>query len=99
MLIIMYYLILCAVHMMQGFIYEKMLKGDYNYSQDRSFLKGNEENPVLVLSNVHKQNISQRWSHVRLYGPLHEYLLPGLNHRVHRVANAAFWRTSIMRIN
>jgi hypothetical protein len=41
MLIILYYLFLCAVHMMQGFVHEKMLKGNYNYSQDRSFLKGN----------------------------------------------------------
>jgi hypothetical protein len=29
--------------------------GNYNYSQDRSFLKGNEENPALVLSNVHNR--------------------------------------------
>jgi hypothetical protein len=48
--IILYYLFICAVHMMQGFVYEKMLKGNYNYSQDRSFLKGNEENPALVIS-------------------------------------------------
>jgi hypothetical protein len=32
-----------------------MLQGNYNYSQDRSFLKGNEENPALVLSNVHNR--------------------------------------------
>jgi hypothetical protein len=32
-----------------------MLLGNYNYSQDRSFLKGNEENPALVLSNVHNR--------------------------------------------
>jgi hypothetical protein len=77
MLIILYYLLLCAVHMMQGFIYG-MLKGIYNYSQDRSFLKGNEENPALVLSNVHNRTSARDGpiSHVRLYGPLHEYLLP-----------------------
>jgi hypothetical protein len=46
MLIILYYLLLCAVHMMQGFVYEKMLKGNYNYFHDRSFLTGNEENPA-----------------------------------------------------
>jgi hypothetical protein len=76
MLIILYYLFLCAVHMMQGFVYEKMLKGNYNYSQDKSFLNGNEENPALVLSNVHNRT-SARDGPVRLYGPLHEYLLRG----------------------
>jgi hypothetical protein len=54
-----YYLVLFiflhAVNVMQGFVYEKMLKGNYNYSQDRSFLKGNEENTALVLSNVLKR--------------------------------------------
>jgi hypothetical protein len=55
MLIILYYLFLCAVHMMQGFVYEKMLKGNYNYSQGRSILKGNEETPALVLSKVHNR--------------------------------------------
>ncbi len=47
--------LLCAVHLMLGFIYEKMLQGNYNYSQDRSFLTGNEENPALLLSNVHNR--------------------------------------------
>jgi hypothetical protein len=32
-----------------------MLLGNYNYFQERSFLKGNEENPALVLSNVHNR--------------------------------------------
>jgi hypothetical protein len=41
--------------MMQGFVYEKMLLGNYKYSEDRSFLTGNEENPALVLSNVHNR--------------------------------------------
>ncbi len=34
---------------------EKMLWGNYNYSQDRSLLTGNEENPTLVLSNIYKR--------------------------------------------
>ncbi len=55
MTIILYYLLLCAVHMLQCFISEKMLQGNCNYSQDRSFLKGNEENFPLVLSNVHNR--------------------------------------------
>ncbi len=49
--IIFSYFLLCAVHWMQGFVYEKMLQGNYNYSQDRSFLTENEENPALVLAN------------------------------------------------
>jgi hypothetical protein len=32
-----------------------MLEGKCNYSQDRSFLKVNEENPALVLSKVHSR--------------------------------------------
>jgi hypothetical protein len=32
----------------------KCCTGNYNYSPDESFLTGNEENPALVLSNVHK---------------------------------------------
>jgi hypothetical protein len=72
MLIILYFLLLCAVHMMQGFIYGKMLKGHYNYSQDRSFLKGNEENPALVLSNVHNR-ISAR------DGPMFGSMGPSMN--------------------
>jgi hypothetical protein len=55
MIIILSYFLLCAVHLMQGFIYEKMLQGNYKYSQDRSFLTGNEENPALELSNVHNR--------------------------------------------
>ncbi len=49
MTIILSYLLLCAVHLMQGFLWEKRLLGNYNCSQDRSFLTGNEENPALVL--------------------------------------------------
>jgi hypothetical protein len=41
--------------MMQGSVYEKMLWGNHNYSQDRSFITANEENPALVLSNIHKR--------------------------------------------
>ncbi len=46
-IIILSYFLLCAVHLMQCFIYEKMLQGNQKYSQDRSFLTGNEENPAL----------------------------------------------------
>jgi hypothetical protein len=53
--IILSYFLLCAVHWMQGFVYEKMLQGNYNYSQDKSFLTENEENPALVLANVHNK--------------------------------------------
>ncbi len=38
-----------------GFHLRENAVGDYNYFQDRSFLKGNEENPALVLSNVHNR--------------------------------------------
>jgi hypothetical protein len=50
---ILYYLLLRAVHIMQGFIFEKILQENYNYYQDRSFLTGIEENPVV--SNVHNR--------------------------------------------
>ncbi len=43
MFIILSYFLLCALHLMQGFAYEKMLIWNYNYSQDRSFLKENEK--------------------------------------------------------
>jgi hypothetical protein len=62
-------------NMMQGFVYETMLKVNYNYSQGRSFLTGNEENPVLV-QRTQQNNISPRWSLIRLYRPLHVYHLP-----------------------
>ncbi len=52
-MIILSYLIFCALHMMQSFVYEKMLKVNHNYPQGRGFVTENEENPVLVLSNVH----------------------------------------------
>jgi len=52
---ILYYLLLRAVRIMQSFIYEKILQENYNYYPDRSFLKGIEENPALVLSNVHSR--------------------------------------------
>jgi hypothetical protein len=55
MTIILSNLLLCDVNLMQGFIYEKMLLRNYNYSQEQSFLTGNEENPALVLSNVHNR--------------------------------------------
>jgi hypothetical protein len=35
-----------------GFCLREKAVGDYNYSQGRSFLTGNEENPALILSNV-----------------------------------------------
>ncbi len=47
-IIILSYYLLCAVHLMKGFVYEKMLQGNQNYSQNRSFLTGNEENPANV---------------------------------------------------
>jgi hypothetical protein len=40
--------------MMQSFVYEKRLWGNYNYSPDESFLTGNVEILALVLSNVYK---------------------------------------------
>jgi hypothetical protein len=48
---------LCCLHV-AGFHLRENAVGElkYNYSQDRSFLKGNEENPALVLSNVHNRN-------------------------------------------
>jgi hypothetical protein len=49
-----------------------MLQGNYNYSQDRSFLTENEENPALVLSNVHN-NTSAR------DGPIFGYKGPSMN--------------------
>jgi hypothetical protein len=55
MTIILSYYFLYAVHMMQSFVNEKMLWGNYNYSPDESFLTGNEEIPALILSNVHKR--------------------------------------------
>jgi hypothetical protein len=70
--IILYYLLLCAVHMMQGFVYEKMLYGKYNYSQDRSFLTENEENPALVLSNVHNRTSARD-------GPMFGSMGPSMN--------------------
>ncbi len=58
-IIILYYFLLCEVHLMQGFIYEKVLQGNQNYSQDRSFLTVNEENPALILSNLHNRTSSR----------------------------------------
>jgi len=46
MTIILSNLLLCAIHLMQGFVYEKRLQ------ENRSFLT---ENPALVLSNGHKR--------------------------------------------
>jgi hypothetical protein len=46
MTIILSNLLLCAIHLMQGLVYEKRLQ------ENRSFLT---ENPALVLSNVHKR--------------------------------------------
>ncbi len=55
-----------------GFDYEKMLQGNYNYSQDRSFLTGNEENPALLLSNVHNRTSARD-------GPMFGYKGPSMN--------------------
>jgi len=74
--IILSYFLLCGVHMMQGFVYEKMLQGNQNYSQERSFLTGNEETPVLALSNVHNRTSARDGPMFGSMGPLHEYLLP-----------------------
>jgi hypothetical protein len=54
---------------------------NYNYSQDKSLLTGNRENPALVLSKVrYPTKISQRLFDVRLYRPLHAYI-PTLDDR------------------
>ncbi len=45
---------LCCPHV-AGFHLRENAVGNYNYSQDRSFLKGNEEKPALVLPNVHNR--------------------------------------------
>jgi hypothetical protein len=42
---------------------------NYNYSQDRSFLKGNEENHALVLSNVHNRTSARDGSMFGSKGP------------------------------
>jgi hypothetical protein len=62
--------------MMQGFAYDKKVgELNYNYSQDKSLLTGNRENPALVLSKVrYPTKISQRLFDVRLYRPLHAYI-------------------------
>jgi hypothetical protein len=58
--------------MMQGFVYEKMLQGNQNYSQERSFLTGNEENPALLLSNVHNRTLARD-------GPMFGSMGPSMN--------------------
>ncbi len=75
--IILFYFLLCAVHLIQGFVYEKMLQGNQNYSQGRSFLTGNKENPALVLSNVHNRTSARDGPMFGSKGPLHVYHLPG----------------------
>jgi hypothetical protein len=57
---------------MQGFVYEKMLQANLNYSQDRSFLTENEENPALVLSNVHNKTSAKD-------APMFGYKGPSMN--------------------
>ncbi len=66
-IIILSYFLLCAVHLMQGFVYEKMLQRNQNYSQGRSFLTGNEENPAIVLSNVHNRTSARDGP---MFGPM-----------------------------
>jgi hypothetical protein len=46
--------------------------GNYNYSQGRSFLTGNEENPALVLSNVHNRTSARD-------GPMYGSMGPSMN--------------------
>ena len=46
--------------------------GSYNYSQGRSFLTGNEENPALVLSNVHNRTSARD-------GPMFGSMGPSMN--------------------
>ncbi len=46
--------------------------GNYNYSQDRSFLTGNEENPALGLSNVHNRTSARD-------GPMFGSMGPSMN--------------------
>jgi hypothetical protein len=72
MIIILSYLLLCAVHLMLDFVSEKRLLGNYNYSQGRSFLTGNEENPALVLSNVHNRTSARD-------GPMYGSMGPSMN--------------------
>ncbi len=43
--------------------------GNYNYSQDRSFITGNEENPALGLSNVHNRTSARDGPMLRSMGP------------------------------
>ncbi len=45
--------------------------------------------PCISTFKRTQQNISQRWSHVRLYGPLHEYHLPVLDDREWTVQSCA----------
>jgi hypothetical protein len=46
--------------------------GNYNYSQGRSFLTGNEENPALELSNVHNRTSARD-------GPMYGSMGPSMN--------------------
>jgi hypothetical protein len=55
MTIILPNLLFSAVHMMQVFVYEKMLRGTVITLRTEMSLSGNEKNPALLLSDVHKR--------------------------------------------
>jgi hypothetical protein len=55
-----------------GFRLREKLLGNYNYSHGRSFLTGNEENPALVLSNVHNRTSARD-------GPMFGSMGPSMN--------------------
>ncbi len=75
--IILSYFLLCAFHFMQGFLYEERCR--INWITLRPEVSSQEMKKTCISTFKRTQhNISQRWSHIRLYGPLHEYLLPGV---------------------
>jgi hypothetical protein len=49
-----------------------MLKGNCKYSQDKAFLTEKEENPALVLSNVHNRTSARD-------GPMFGSMGPSMN--------------------
>ncbi len=62
-----------------GFRLCEMLKVNYNYSQGRSFSQEKKKTPHWYFKRT-QQNLSPRWSHIRLYRPLHVYLSGQAHH-------------------
>ncbi len=74
--LVLFFTLCCLID--AGFRLWENAVGESELLSGQKFPNRKWRKPCICTFKRTQQNISQRWSHVRLHGPLHVYLLPAL---------------------